>query len=162
MPEGRPCQHRTQRSLHLRQRQKVQYKRCCYLTAKAPLAGHTAVTNGVAPRAGDHVHLCDYCGVEDVDDEINRIADRAFELLLEGRHDEAEALCRRLMHDCPDEVEGIDLLAMVCEARGERQRALELLRKAIDIADSHPGFDAETRSLMYDRQLDLEAAPPLA
>ena len=138
------------------------YKRCCYLTAKAPLAGHAAVANGAAPMAGDHVLLCDHCGVEDVDDEINRIADRAFELLLEGRHDEAESLSRQLMYDFPDEVEGIDLLAMVCEARGERERALELLRKAIDIADSHPGFDAETRSLMYERQLDLEAAPPLA
>ena len=130
------------------------YKRCCYLAAEAPLPRQSTVAS--APAMDDHGHVCDWC----VDEQIDRLADRAFDLLLEGRHNEAEAVCHQLMRAFPDEVEGIDLLAMVCEARGERPRALELLRQAIDIADSHPDFDAETRSLMYERQLDLEHAHP--
>jgi len=130
------------------------YKRCCYLVPLASPSAHAAVANIAALTVEDHEHVCDYC--VDVDDEINRIADRALDLLLEGRDHDAEALCLQLIRDFPDEVEGIDLLAMVCEARGERQRALELLRQAIDIADSNPDFDAEARSLMYERQLELE------
>ena len=129
------------------------YKRCCYLAAAAPTLGVAAMASTPAVM-DDHDHVCDWC----VDEKIDRLADRAFDLLLADRHDEAEAVCHELMRDFPDEVEGIDLLAMVCEARGERRRALELLRRAIDIADSHPDFDAETRSLMYERQLELETA----
>ena len=129
------------------------YKRCC-LAAKPPLLAHVAVRNTPAVMADAPEHLCDCC----VEEEINRLADRAADLIMEDRYDDAEAVCHQLMRDYPDEVEGIDLLAMVCEARGETQRALELVRRAIDIADSHPDFDAETRSLMYERQLELETA----
>ena len=131
------------------------YKRCC-LAAKAPALAHAAVRNTPTVMVDAPEHLCDFCDEE----ELDRLADRALDLLLEGRHDDAEALSHQLMRDFPHEVEGIDLLAMVCEARGERHRALELLRRAIDIADSQPGFDAETRSLMYERQLELETTSP--
>lgn len=136
------------------------YKRCCYLAPVATLSGRAAVASGaVSTVDDDHKHHCDFCSCDNVDDEIDDLADRALDLLLEGHHHDAEVLCHQLMRDFPHEVEGIDLLAMVCEARGERQRALELLREAIAIADSHPDFDAETRSMMYERQLELEAAP---
>lgn len=129
------------------------YKRCCYLAAVAPVLPPAAVAT--APAADHHHnHLCDYC----VEDRINRLADSALDLLLADRHDEAEAVCHQLMSEFPDEVEGIDMLAMVCEARGDRRRALELLRQAIDIADSTPDFDAETRSLMYERRIELETS----
>lgn len=133
------------------------YKKCCWLLAEASLLGHTAVAN--APAATDDpAHLCDSC----VEEKINRLADRAFDLFLADRHDAAEVLCHQLMREFPDEVEGIDILAMVCEARGERGRALDLLRQAIDIADSYPDFDPETRSMMYERQLEMESAQPHA
>jgi SEC-C motif len=125
------------------------YKRCCYLAAVATVLPPTA-----PPADHHHNHLCDYC----VEDRINRLADSALDLLLADRHDEAEAVCNQLMSEFPDEVEGIDMLAMVCEARGDRRRALELLRQAIDIADSTPDFDAETRSLMYERRIELETS----
>ena len=131
------------------------YKRCCYLAVAPPTHAHSAVANAPLPM-DEHGHLCDEC----VEERINRLADSALDLLLADRYDDAEVLCHQLMREFPDEVEGIDLLAMVCEARGERGRALELLRQAIAIADSYPDFDAETRSLMYERQLELETAQP--
>lgn len=88
------------------------YKRCCYLAAVAPVPPPTPVAN--APAVHHHNPLCDHC----VEDRINRLADSALDLLLADRHDEAEAVCDQLMSEFPDEVEGIDMLAMVCEARG--------------------------------------------
>jgi hypothetical protein len=45
---------------------------------------------------------------------------------------------------------------MICEQRGQRQRALELLRQASAIAHANPDHDAETRSLMRERIRELE------
>jgi hypothetical protein len=45
---------------------------------------------------------------------------------------------------------------MISEHRGQRQRALSLLRQASDIAHANPEYDAETRSLMRERIRELE------
>jgi hypothetical protein len=45
---------------------------------------------------------------------------------------------------------------MIFEQRGHRERALELLRQASDIAHANPVYDAETRSLMRERIKELE------
>lgn len=95
--------------------------------------------------------MCDCCL-----DELNVRADHILDELLAGRVDEAEALCHDFLRDFPAEAEGIDLLSMICEQRGQRQRALELLRQASAIAHADPGHDDETRSLMRERIRELE------
>jgi tellurite resistance protein len=45
---------------------------------------------------------------------------------------------------------------MIFEERGQRERALELLRHASAIAHASPDYDAETRSLMRARIVQLE------
>lgn len=87
--------------------------------------------------------------------EAKRIS-RAF---LEGRVDDAEALCHEFIRDFPAEAEGFDLLSMVFDARGQRERALELLRQASSIACANPDYDAETRLLMSQRIEELESRP---
>ena len=102
------------------------------------------------PPESDH-DICDCCL-----DALNDRADRALGLILDGHVDDAEAMAHDLMRDFPQEVEGIDLLSMVAEARGQRERAAELLRRAIDIVRVHPHHDAETRVLMRQRLQELE------
>jgi hypothetical protein len=101
----------------------------------------------------EHDDFCDCCL-----DALNERADRILALLLDGNLDEAEAMAHDLMRDFPDEVEGIDLLSMVSEARGERERTVGLLRRAIEIVRVHPFHDAETRLLMHQRLRQLEQA----
>lgn len=55
----------------------------------------------------------------DLDDLSNSVID----LIDSGELDAAEAACRRLQMQYPDQVDGIWRLAMVCEARGERASA---------------------------------------
>ena len=57
---------------------------------------------------------------------------RRIDELLDGRVDDAEALCRDFIQDFPGEAEGFALLSMIFEERGQRERALELLRQASD------------------------------
>ena len=42
-----------------------------------------------------------------------------------------------------DQVDGLNRLAMVYEARGEKSRAADYYRKAADFAKSNPGFDKQ-------------------
>jgi hypothetical protein len=123
------------------------HKRCC-LVALA-IEPSTAV-NGVA-RTESHHELCPCCV-----DELNERADHVLDELLAGRVDQAEALCHDFLRDFPDQAEGIDLLSMILEQRGQRERALDLLRQASDIAHANPVYDAETRSLMRERIRELE------
>lgn len=134
------------------------HKKCCLEPAlSAPL-------NAVAiePIAAI-TPVCHSCGRhadgghdDDVIDEINERADKIFDELLGGRVDVAETLCHDFLRDFPDDAEGHDLLSMICEERGERERALELLRRASTIAHARPDYDTETRTLMRQRIKELE------
>ena len=131
------------------------HKKCCSASGASPVAGVEVVPSSSAL----HHHACDACGVG-VGDEIDEINDRADHILdeiLDGRVDHAEALCHDFIHDFPHDAEGFDLLSMVFEERGQRERALELLRKALGIADANPEYDDETRVLMRERLEELEA-----
>jgi hypothetical protein len=124
------------------------YKRCC-LEAQAPSSTlNLAATATVAPEV--HDDLCDCCI-----DALNERADRALDLLLEDRLDDAEVMARDLLRDFPREVEGTDLLSMVAEARGDLPLAITLLRQAIALVRVHPGHDGETRVLMHQRLREL-------
>ena len=65
------------------------------------------------------------------------------DLIKQDRLDEAEAVSHKLLTDYPDQVDGLNRLAMVYEARGEKSRAADYYRKAADFAKSNPGFDKQ-------------------
>jgi hypothetical protein len=123
----------------------MKHKRCC-LTAPAPIK---ATTGSTAAQVIEP--LCDCC-VERLEERADHILDA----ILAGRIDHAETLCGHFLRDFPGEAEGFDLLSMIYEERGLRDRALELLRQASTIAHARPDYDAETRSLMRQRIKDLE------
>jgi tetratricopeptide (TPR) repeat protein len=136
------------------------HKKCCSASGASPVASAEIVPASSPP----HHHACDVCGRggddDDDDDEIDEINERADHILdeiLDGRVDDAEALCHDFIQDFPDDAEGFDLLSMVFEERGQRERALELLRRALGIADANPEYDDETRLLMRERLEELEA-----
>lgn len=125
------------------------YKRCCL---GAPTATRTAVTTSEVIPQSSEIELCDCCI-----DAFNERADHVLYELLAGRVEEAEALCQTFLRDFPGQAEGLDLLSMIFEERGQRQQALDLLRQASAIAHSHPQeYDLETRSMMRERLSELE------
>lgn len=137
------------------------HKKCCSASEASPVTSVEIIPASSAP----HHHACDVCGRggDDDDDEIDEIdeinerADHILDEILAGRVDGAEALCHGFIQDFPDDAEGFDLLSMVFEERGQRGRALELLRKALGIAEANPEYDDETRLLMRERLEELEA-----
>ena len=75
--------------------------------------------------------------------ELDQLSNSVVDLIKQNRLDEAEAVSRKLLTDYPDQVDGLNRLAMVYEARGEKSKAADYYRKAADFAKSNPGFDKQ-------------------
>ena len=75
--------------------------------------------------------------------ELDQLSNSVVDLIKQNRLDEAEAVSRKLLTDYPDQVDGINRLAMVYEARGENSKAAAYYRKAADFAEFNPDFDKQ-------------------
>ena len=124
------------------------YKRCCQTTVAAT-PQPAAVFSDTWTQT--HRDLCPCC-LEKLEQRADRVADE----LIAGHLEEAEALCLQLIADYPDEAEGLDLLSMILQERGQRHQALDLLRRASAIAHARPEYDFEVRSNMRQRITELE------
>jgi len=76
--------------------------------------------------------------------DLDQLSNSVVDLIAQRKLDEAEAVSRKLLEDYPDQIDGLDRLAQVYEARGEKEKAIEYYRKAADFAGSMPGFDKES------------------
>ena len=102
------------------------YKKCCLLRK-----------NGKTQSAGQPMRFIP------VYTELDQLSNSVVDLIKQNRWDEAEAVSRKLLTDYPDQVDGLNRLAMVYEARGEKSKAADYYRKAADFAESNPGFDKQ-------------------
>jgi Tfp pilus assembly protein PilF len=102
------------------------YKKCCLLRK-----------NGKTQSAGQPMRFTP------VYTELDQLSNSVVDLIKQNRWDEAEAVSRKLLTDYPDQVDGLNRLAMVYEARGEKSKAADYYRKAADFAESNPGFDKQ-------------------
>jgi len=102
------------------------YKKCCLLRK-----------NGKTQSAGQPMRFTP------VYTELDQLSNSVVDLIKQNRWDEAEAVSRKLLTDYPDQVDGLNRLAMVYEARGEKSKAADYYRKAADFAKSNPDFDEQ-------------------
>ena len=91
--------------------------------------------------------------------DLNDLSNSVIDLIDTGDLDVAEATCRRLLKEYPDQVDGIWRLAMVHEARGDRAAAARCYRDAARFMGSHDGFDQEGITDMIKSAERMEAAP---
>ena len=75
--------------------------------------------------------------------ELDKLSNSVVDLIKENKLNEAEAVSHKLLAEYPDQVDGLNRLAMVYEARGEKRKAAQYYREAADFAKSNEGFDQE-------------------
>ena len=117
------------------------YKRCCLPRDDAAAAERAAVARATTEQAAALVRAAESSltyaaiGVEDegLDDASNGVID----LIDAGRLDEAEQAAHALLERYPGMHDGLERLAMVAAARGDRLRAAEYYRKAADFVHAH-------------------------
>jgi Flp pilus assembly protein TadD len=95
------------------------------------------------PKAGKEQKYASNTKFIPVYTQLDQLSNSVVDLIKQERLDEAEAVSHKLLNDYPDQVDGLNRLAMVYEARGEKDKAADYYRKAADFAESNPGFDKQ-------------------
>jgi tetratricopeptide (TPR) repeat protein len=114
------------------------FKKCC-MANQAQAADHP-------PPPGGY-----YADIDLVSNQVPR-------LIREGRLEEAEAVCRRLLEEFPDQLDGRERLAELEEARGNWQRAAERYRAVARLhLEADPEQGAEPAAYYLDRARAMEA-----
>lgn len=91
------------------------------------------------------------------DDPLDDLSNSVLDLIEEGDLDRAEEVCRQLLVDYPDQIDGLERTARVAEARGELPRAIEYYRLAAEFAATHEGFSPESEPYYRGNAERLEA-----
>ena len=76
--------------------------------------------------------------------ELDQLSNSVVDLIKQKKLDEAKAVSLKLLDEYPDQIDGLNRLAMVYEARGEKRKAAEYFKKAYRFAMSNEGFDQTT------------------
>jgi predicted Zn-dependent protease len=131
------------------------YKQCC-LAADEAAAGAAREeqrrnappppTRGPMPRWGS--------AVDDDYDRLDKMSNHTVDLIRDGKLDEAERACHRLLDDFPDLPDGHIRLGQLFRARGEPKRAAQHLRLAAAVARANDDDPDMPHSL------DAELDPP--
>lgn len=122
------------------------YKKCCLLREQASATR--------PPQAPSDILKQIHAQMEELDNLSNSVID----LIQAGKLDEAEAQCHKLLEQYPEDVDGLDRLATVYEAKGENRMAAEYYRKTADFMRSRPGFDKEAIEWALKKASELESA----
>ena len=122
------------------------YKRCCWERDRA--AGvHTApAVSTRRHRVPAESPLRYRLG----ETELDRLSNSVVRLVEEGRLDEADAACEQLRTRYPEVHDWLMRKAMVCEARGEIELAIEYCERTLACMDEHPeNFEPASREPFY-------------
>ncbi|MGB5775031.1 MAG: SEC-C metal-binding domain-containing protein [Sedimenticolaceae bacterium] len=113
------------------------YKRCCWERDRSA----RVVTVPAVSRHGDTF----------AETELDRLSNSVVDLINDGRLDEAEAVCEQLRTRYPEVHDWLIRKAMICEARGQTELAIEYCQRTIDWMDAHPDdFEPESREPFYE------------
>jgi Tfp pilus assembly protein PilF len=94
-----------------------------------------------------------------VETDIDTLSNSVVDLLASGDIGRAEQACQELLRRFPDQVDGLLRLAAVHKAKGDRVRAVEHLRRAVEFMQARrDAFDPELIQSVLDEANALEAS----
>jgi hypothetical protein len=128
------------------------YKRCCLPRDEAAAAERARAREREEAAAAAAVLAADD------DDRLDEASNRVIDLIDAGRLDEAEQAALDLLDRYPEVHDGLERVAMVAAARGDRARAAEYYRKAADFVHGREGYDPEMEIYLRDRAREFSAS----
>lgn len=100
--------------------------------------------------------------IVDTEDPFILDSNRVVDLINERKLDEAERLAEKILTEHPENVDGLERLAMVHEARGNRELALGFYQRALQFIADDDGYDEEIRVFYREKIAQLEKSAPTA
>jgi len=98
--------------------------------------------------------------IVDTEDPFILDSNRVVDLIDVGELDKAEHLAEKLLKDHPEHVDGLERLAMVNEARGNREKAIGFYQRALKLIADDDGYDEEIRKFYRGKIAQLEKPTP--
>jgi len=80
------------------------------------------------------------------------------DLIRKKKFKEAEAVCRRLIQQFPEQIDGLHRYAELFEAQGKLQEAAEYYRKTVEFAEQAGGFAEESIQSFREKAEQLAVA----
>jgi tetratricopeptide (TPR) repeat protein len=127
------------------------YKRCCLPRDEAAAAAARAAAP--APEAAPAMPPFDMVSEDDGLDEASNVV---IDLIDAGRWDEAEHAAQDLLARYPEVHDGLERVAMVAAARGDRARAADYYRRAADFVHARPDhYDPEMETYLREKAAEF-------
>ena len=108
------------------------YKQCCLTTDQASRVEASPYAQEQLPHATPSPGF--YFG----EDNLDRLSNSVVDLINDRRFDEAEVACQALKDQYPDVIDWLMRTAMLHEARGETQLAIEYCERTLAYMDDNP------------------------
>jgi len=137
------------------------YKRCCLPRDEAAAA--EARTRAQAAQSSAQSLIPPASRIVDDDDDdddgLDDASNRVIDLIEAGCLDEAEHAAQDLLARYPEVPDGLERIAMVAAARGDRPRAAKYYRKAADFVHAHADwYDPEEETYLRTRVAEFSAS----
>lgn len=127
------------------------YKRCCLPRDEAAAAAERAA----APTPDDAAATPSF-EILSEDDGLDEASNVVIDLIDAGRLDEAGHAAQDLLERYPEVHDGLERVAMVAAARGDRARAAEYYRRAADFVHDRPEwYDAEMETYLREKAAEF-------
>jgi tetratricopeptide (TPR) repeat protein len=126
------------------------YKRCCLPRHEAAAAADRAAAP--TPEAAPAIPPFDMVFE---DDGLDEASNAVIDLIEAGRLEAAEEAAQDLLARYPEVHDGLERIAMVAAARGDRPRAAEYYRKAADFVHAREGYDPEMERYLRERATEF-------
>jgi tetratricopeptide (TPR) repeat protein len=131
------------------------YKRCCLPRDEAAAAADRAAAP--TPEAAPALPPFEIVSEDEGLDEASNVV---IDLIDAGRLDEAEHAAQDLLERYPEVHDGLERVAMVAAARGDRARAAEYYRRAADFVHARPDwYDAEMETYLREKAAEFSRPP---
>jgi tetratricopeptide (TPR) repeat protein len=129
------------------------YKRCCLPRDEAAAAADRAAAPPPEPAIPPFEIVSE-------DDGLDEASNVVIDLIDAGRLDEAERAAQDLLERYPEVHDGLERVAMVAAARGDRARAAEYYRRAADFVHARPDdYDAEMEMYLREKAAEFSRPP---
>ena len=76
--------------------------------------------------------------------DLDKLSNQVPDLITQGKYDEAEKVCRTLLSEFPEQIDGLHRFAEVLEAKCENLKAAEYYLKTAEFAEQAEGFEKES------------------
>jgi hypothetical protein len=113
------------------------YKRCCLPRDEAAAAAERATADRAAMLPREAQRSASDAAIRVDDDGLDDASNGVIDLIAAERLDEAEHAAQDLLERYPEVHDGLERLAMVAAARGDRLRAAAYYRQAADFVHAH-------------------------